>query len=244
MEVCVDSIQSAINAEKGGASRLELCSALSEGGLTPTPGLLKAVKEAVSIPVFCMLRARGGNDFVYSAAEIEVMKTDALLLRAVGGADGFVFGALTPQGGIDIKACQDILQVTAPLPVTFHRAIDVCHDPLGAMHIIAELGFKRILTSGQQDSAERGIELIKNMVSKGRDQISIMIGAGVNKNNVAHILKETGAKEYHGSARIFLSDAVASNRPKMGPGDSAAIAVTDAELVSQIVKEAKCVLQD
>lgn len=238
----MDSIQSAVNAEKGGASRLELCSALGEGGLTPTPGLLKAVTEAVRIPVFCMLRVRGGNDFVYSTAEIEAMKTDALMLRAVGRVDGFVFGALTLQGGIDIKACQDILQVTAPLPVTFHRAIDVCQDALSAVPIIAELGFKRILTSGQQDRADLGIELIKKMVLKGKDRVSIMIGAGVNKDNVAHILKETGAKEYHGSARISSFNAdIASKKPKMGPGDLP-VSVTDSKLVSQIVEKANSVL--
>lgn len=215
----MDSLQSAINAAKGGATRLELCSALNEGGLTPTPGLLKAVTAAVNIPVFCMLRVRGGNDFVYSSEELEAMKTDALLLRSMGTVNGFVFGALDEHGNVDIRACQDILQVTAPLPVTFHRAIDVCQDPLGAVQILVKLGFKRILTSGQKESALEGIPMIRMMVEKAQDQISIMVGAGIKKDNVAHILRATGAKEYHGSARVPSQQSNDSNRPKMGAAD-------------------------
>ncbi|KAE8748602.1 hypothetical protein FOCC_FOCC004614 [Frankliniella occidentalis] len=240
MEVCVDSVESAVNAVRGGAARLELCCCLSEGGLTPTPGLLKAVTSVVNkaVPVFCMLRIRGGNDFLYSPAEVEAMKMDALLLRAIGKVDGFVFGALTSNGDIDVNACQAILQVTAPLPVTFHRAIDVCRDPLLAVSLAAELGFKRILTSGQQESALKGVALIKKMVEKAEGQISIMVGAGVTKDNVASILQQTGAREYHGSARSHAQLTDDSTKLSMGKVSP----LTDSEQVTETIKAAERVL--
>ncbi|KAK3921193.1 Copper homeostasis protein cutC-like protein [Frankliniella fusca] len=240
MEVCVDSVESAVNAVEGGAARLELCSSLSEGGLTPTPGLLRAVSTAINeaVPIFCMLRVRGGNDFVYSKEEVEAMKFDAIVLKDSGKVDGFVFGALTPSGDLDVDACHTILQVTNPLPVTFHRAIDVCRDPLLAVSIAADLGFKRILTSGQEESALKGVNLIKKMVEEADGQISIMVGAGVTKDNIAFILEQTGAKEYHGSARSSVKPTVDSNKLCMGKISP----VTDPEQVAQTIRAAEKVL--
>lgn len=149
MEICVDKIASAVSAADGGATRLELCSALSEGGLTPSIGVLKKIKQLVHIPVFCMVRCRPGN-FTYSADEIEAMQEEAKML-VENGADGIVFGALTKEGNVDIQACRNLIEaVPDDKPMTFHRAFDWTPNAMQALDDIASLKrFSRILTSGQ-----------------------------------------------------------------------------------------------
>jgi copper homeostasis protein len=149
MEICVDKIACAVTAADGGATRLELCSALSEGGLTPSIGVLKKIKQLVHIPVFCMVRCRPGN-FTYSPDEIEAMREEAKLLIE-NGADGIVFGALTKDGNVDVQACNSLIEVVPEdKPMTFHRAFDWASDLPEALKDIAELKrFSRILTSGQ-----------------------------------------------------------------------------------------------
>ncbi|XP_054060468.1 copper homeostasis protein cutC homolog isoform X4 [Rissa tridactyla] len=165
MEVCVDSVESAVNAERGGAGRIELCAGLVEGGTTPSMGLLQVVKQCVRIPVFVMIRPRGG-DFLYSDREVEVMKADIRLAK-LHGADGLVFGALTEDGRIDTELCTALLAVCRPLPVTFHRAFDMVHDPLVALETLISLGFERVLTSGCDSSALEGLSLIKRLAEQG-----------------------------------------------------------------------------
>ena len=154
MEVCVDSLESAIEAANGGAMRLELCSSLTCGGLTPSVGLLEAVKSRIKAPVFVMLRPRGG-DFIYSKCELEIMKSDAQLLRD-RGADGFVFGALLEDGRIDSRSCEELATICKPLPMTFHRAIDASKHPIENIPTLISIGFNRILTSGGKASALDG----------------------------------------------------------------------------------------
>ncbi|KAE8590710.1 hypothetical protein XENTR_v10018167 [Xenopus tropicalis] len=166
MEVCVDSVESAINAERGGAGRIELCASLLEGGITPSVGLLQVVKQYLQIPIFVMIRPRGG-DFLYSDREVEVMKADIRLAK-IHGADGLVFGALTEDGRIDAELCMELLAVSRPLPVTFHRAFDMVYDPLLAMETLISLGFERVLTSGCDTSALEGLPLIKRLVEQVR----------------------------------------------------------------------------
>lgn len=165
MEVCVDSVESAVNAERGGAGRIELCSGLLEGGTTPSMGLLQIVKQSVQIPVFVMIRPRGG-DFLYSDREIEVMKADIQLAKLYG-ADGLVFGALTEDGQIDKELCMSLIALCRPLPVTFHRAFDMVHDPMAALETLLTLGFERVLTSGCDSSALEGLPLIKRLIDEG-----------------------------------------------------------------------------
>ena len=136
MEICIDSLESAKNAIEGGATRLEICSALSEGGLTPTPSFLQKIKSFSSIPIYAMLRIRSGN-FVYTKEEMEVMLQDLKILKDYG-ADGFVFGALTPDNEIDVESCKDILSAAESLPVTFHRAFDEVNDPLKSLKILID----------------------------------------------------------------------------------------------------------
>uniref|UniRef100_A0A9L0SC05 Copper homeostasis protein cutC homolog n=1 Tax=Equus caballus TaxID=9796 RepID=A0A9L0SC05_HORSE len=175
MEVCVDSVESAVNAERGGAGRIELCSGLLEGGTTPSMGVLQVVKQCVQIPVFVMIRPRGG-DFLYSDREVEVMKADIRLAKLYG-ADGLVFGALTEDGHIDKELCMSLVAICRPLPVTFHRAFDMVRDPVAALETLLTLGFERVLTSGCDSSALEGLPLIKRLIDQL--QVLLVVGCGM-----------------------------------------------------------------
>ncbi|XP_054060465.1 copper homeostasis protein cutC homolog isoform X1 [Rissa tridactyla] len=199
MEVCVDSVESAVNAERGGAGRIELCAGLVEGGTTPSMGLLQVVKQCVRIPVFVMIRPRGG-DFLYSDREVEVMKADIRLAK-LHGADGLVFGALTEDGRIDTELCTALLAVCRPLPVTFHRAFDMVHDPLVALETLISLGFERVLTSGCDSSALEGLSLIKRLAEQAKGRIVVVPGGGITERNLQRILEGSTASEFHCSAR-------------------------------------------
>lgn len=234
LEVCVDNYASAVAAIEGGANRLELCSSLTDGGLTPTPGFLKQVKKINSgeIKIFCMLRCRN-SDFVYSDEELHTMVEDALILKQ-HGADGFVFGALLKNGEIDLKKCREIIKTCYPLPVTFHRAFDLCKNPLVKLETVIDLGFHRILTSGQEKTAEDGIEIIKKIIKRAKNRIVIMPGAGVSKSNIKLLIEETEAKEYHGSFKMtdIEQDSSSSNvRQNLGT-----LTLTDSNHVAEIVQ--------
>ncbi len=203
MEVCVDNIQSAINAHAGGAARIELCSSLNDGGLTPSLGFFKTVKQLVTIPIYVMLRPRRGMDFVYSEAEIQSMKYDASEF-VNAGAIGFTFGILNEDGTVNTKACEEILEIVRPRHCTFHRAFDCLPRPFDSLNEIIELGFERILTSGQRKSAEEGCKFIEKLVQKADNRIAIVPAAGVNERNVVQIMKETGATQAHGSFRTVV----------------------------------------
>ncbi|XP_069467624.1 copper homeostasis protein cutC homolog isoform X1 [Ambystoma mexicanum] len=199
MEVCVDSVESAVNAERGGAGRIELCSNLLEGGTTPSFAVLQVVKQYVQIPVFVMIRPRGG-DFLYSDREVEVMKLEIRLAK-IHGADGLVFGALTEDGRVDAELCMELLAASRPLPVTFHRAFDMVHDPLVALETLISLGFERCLTSGCDSSALEGLPLIKRLVEQAKGRIVVMPGGGITERNLQRILEGSGVQEFHCSAR-------------------------------------------
>ncbi|XP_069574029.1 copper homeostasis protein cutC homolog [Brachyistius frenatus] len=206
MEVCVDSVESAVNAQRGGAGRLELCSALLEGGLTPSLGLLQVVKQHVKIPVYVMLRPRGG-DFLYSDQEVEVMKKDIELMKSQG-ADGLVLGAVTENGRVDRAVCMELLTAARPLPVTFHRAFDMVHDPSDVLEDLVSLGFQRVLTSGCDSSALEGLPLIKRLIDQAKGRIIIMPGGGITERNLQRILEGSGAQEFHCSARSSRDSAM------------------------------------
>ncbi|XP_072387433.1 copper homeostasis protein cutC homolog [Diabrotica undecimpunctata] len=242
LEVCVDSLESALAALQGGADRLELCSSLADGGLTPTPGLLIQVQNLNSrnVPVYCLLRCRPGN-FIYTPDEIEIMKEDAKILRR-NGADGFVFGILMENGDVNMKLCREIIKYCHPLPLTFHRAFDFCRRPTIEVEVIIDLGFQRILTSGKQRTAQMGVKLIKKLMEQVGSRIIIMPGGGINKDNVNFILENTGATEIHGSFSSPKepetqrpeedSEAVIGNR-------DAPIMVTNENAVTEIVNMLK-----
>ncbi|KOC63686.1 Copper homeostasis protein cutC like protein [Habropoda laboriosa] len=234
MEICIDSVESARNAIEGGANRLEVCSALSEGGLTPSFGFLKKIKRLSTVPIYAMLRARSGN-FVYTIDEMEIMLEDLKIFKNLG-VDGFVFGALTSENQIHVEFCKEVLSVALPLPVTFHRAFDEVDDPLESLKILIDLGFVRVLTSGQKDTAEDGLELIKELVREADGRITVMPGSGITKENILKIKSASGAKEFHASAKKKMATTDGGNRVKIGTSRETCITMTDKKLVEEMVE--------
>ena len=218
LEVCVDSVQSAVNAASGGASRLELCSNLTEGGTTPSLGMLKTVKKAVSIPVYAMVRPRGG-DFLYSDTELQVMKEDIRLLKE-NGVDGIVFGVLTANGDIDLEKTKELLQLSRPLPVTFHRAFDMARDLDSSLDVLVDLGIERVLTSGGDSTALEGLPVLERLVRRGGNKILVVPGGGITERNLDRILMGCGATEFHCSARCSVASAMDFRRTNVGMGAS------------------------
>ncbi|KAK0049470.1 copper homeostasis protein cutC isoform X1 [Biomphalaria pfeifferi] len=238
MEVCVDSVQSAINAQAGGASRVELCANLMEGGTTPSIGLLKVIKSQITIPVFVMIRSRGG-DFCYNDLEMEVMKEDLLALKRAG-ADGFVFGVLTQDGEVNAAACQSLLDIARPCPVTFHRAIDMARDIYFSLTTVINLGFDRILSSGGYNSALEGCNVLQAMVQQTQGVKTIVVpGGGIKIDNLEQILLKSQAKEFHGSARRVIDSVMTFRKCNLTMGSQPDIEfitkVTSTEDVSKMV---------
>ncbi|XP_066253408.1 copper homeostasis protein cutC homolog [Euwallacea similis] len=245
LEVCVDNLESAVAALNGGADRLELCTSLIEGGLTPTPGLLTQIQNMNprKVPVYCMLRCRPGN-FIYKIEEVEIMKEDAKILRR-SGADGFVFGALANNGDVDMKTCREIIKACYPLPVTFHRAFDFVRRPTIEVEVIIDLGFERILTSGKQQTAQVGVKLIKKLIEQAGSRIILMPGGGVNKDNIKFILDNTEAKEIHGSFKKLKDEPKNENQENEEiinlAEENVPVYVTDEDAVAEIVNMLKTV---
>lgn len=238
----MDSVESAVNAEKGGAARVELCSNLMEGGTTPSVGTLRMVKRTVDIPVFIMIHPRGG-DFLYSDFEFQVMMEDARVLKE-NGADGFVFGILTANGEIDAKRLRTLIDLVRPLPVTFHRAFDMVQDPWLSLGVLVELGVERVLTSGHDSSALEGLPMLEKLVKGARGRIVVVPGGGINERNVRRILEGSGAVEFHCSARKARASAMeycntgVSMGAKFGPPEFS-IQVAHEERVHKLVTSAE-----
>ncbi|CAG9793291.1 unnamed protein product [Diatraea saccharalis] len=263
LEVCVDSLESALNAIHGGADELEICSSLTEGGLTPSAGLVKEISSVVNkigtgstiykgCPTHCacqgllkqpklnvMIRCRTGSDFCYTDQEMDTMLADVVILKQMN-VDRFVFGALTNIQNIDEVKCADIITKANKIPVTFHRAFDVSRDPIVSINKVIQLGFDRILTSGQRDFADNdeAIVLIRNLQNSFGDQIDIMPGAGVNCGN-ARLFIDLGCKIVHSSCKGTRILPKMNNHLNMGTGDSEHLYITDVN----IVKKMKEILQ-
>jgi copper homeostasis protein len=195
LEMCIDSVESAIGSQSGGADRVELCDNLLEGGTTPSAGTIALTRRHIDIALNVIIRPRGG-DFCYSDVEFEVMKHDIETAKRLG-ANGVVIGLLRPDGAVDVERTCMLVQMARPLSVTFHRAFDVCRDPFQALDDLMQLGIDRVLTSGQEPSVMEGIDLIAELVRRAGDRIIIMPGAGVTERNVAKVVAITGAKEVH-----------------------------------------------
>ncbi len=195
IEVCVNSAISAIEAQKGGAGRVELCENMHEGGTTPSAGMIGFARNHLTISLFVMIRPRGG-DFLYSDAEFAIMKEDIHAARELG-ADGVVFGILKPDGMIDVERMGQLVQIARPMGITCHRAFDMTSDPFNAMEDLISLGIDRILTSGQQKTASEGATLIRELINRAQNRIIIMPGSGVKEHNIIEVIRNTGAKEVH-----------------------------------------------
>lgn len=200
LEICASSYQSAINAQNAGAHRIELCSELAVGGITPSYGLIKKVIENLSIPVHVLIRPRSGN-FTYSEEEFAIMKTDIQLCKDLG-CNGIVSGVLNPDNTIDIDRTKELIEFAKPLEFTFHRAFDWVENSFEALEQLIAIGATRVLTSGKKQTALEGMKLLKLLKERAKNKIIILPGGGINKKN-AFLFKNKGFKEIHCSASVI-----------------------------------------
>ena len=236
LECCVGSPVSAVNAELGGAGRVELCAALELGGGTPSRGSIKLAREKIDIPLFVLVRPRGGG-FQYTPVELKVMKEDIATARELG-VDGIVLGTLREDGGIDPEATAGLIEAAAGASITFHRAFDSTPDPLAALETLCELGVDRILTSGRASRAEDGTELLGRLQQAAAGRIGILPGGGINHENCRQIIELSGAGEIHVGSAVCSSGS-SPEAAGLGPGGSEAPASpgeTDPEAVRRLLE--------
>jgi copper homeostasis protein len=201
-ELCAETIDACLVARDGGAHRIELCSGLSEGGMTPSHGLIREAVERSGLPVHVLVRPRGGN-FVYSAAEVDVMRRDILHVKELGAA-GVVLGILKPDGRVDVEATKALVQLARPMEVTFHRAFDATPSLTEALEDVVATGADRILTSGGQRNVVAGASALAELVQLAGDRVAIAVGGGLRLQNAASLARATRARHFHGSLRRRL----------------------------------------
>ena len=206
LEIAANSVGSALAAQAGGADRIELCENLGEGGTTPSYGTLALVRERLRIPVYVLVRPRGG-DFRYDTVELEVMKRDIDTCARLG-CDGVVIGALDADGDVDATTCRELITAAGNMSVTFHRAFDAACNQAQALEDIIALGCHRVLTSGAAPSALEGVDTIAAHVRQAGERIGILVGAGVTAANLPTLVARSGAREFHGSARALRASAM------------------------------------
>lgn len=247
LEICCGDIASVIAAKEGGANRIELCSGLSEGGLTPSLGLIRAAVQSGIEKINVLIRPRPG-DFLYSETELALMEND--IRNAISaGANGIVLGVLTPDGGIDMEANARLIKVAREtaaelgienLNITFHRAFDVSRDPVKSLEDIIALGADSLLSSGAAPSAMKGILLLKKLVALAKGRILIMAGAGINPSNAGDIIAATGVEAIHATARKPIPSRMRFRRPPVSMGvpgsDEYAPLSTSPDVVSRLLK--------
>jgi copper homeostasis protein len=242
LEICANSVQSCVEAQKGGAYRVELCAGIPEGGTTPSYGDIAMARELMKeTKLNVIIRPRGG-DFLYTELEHKTMLKDIEICRKLR-VDGVVIGCLTAEGDIDMPRCKELVEAAGEMNVTFHRAFDMCRDPFESLEKIVSLGCEIILTSGQQPKAEQGISLIKKLVEQAAGRIVIMPGSGVNAGNIAKIAKETGAVQFHLSARKSYESNMKYRNPDLKMGGTNVVIneygqdITCSETVKETIKQ-------
>jgi copper homeostasis protein len=216
IEVCVDSVASACAAERGGAGRIELCSDLLEGGVTPSTGLIELVREKIEIGLHVMIRPRGG-DFCYDEEEFEVMQRDVVNAKQLG-ADGIVFGILNLEGHVEMERTRQLVELAVPMSATFHRAFDMSADLFRALEDVCAAGADRILTSGGQQASVLGRDVIARLVAAAGEKVIIMPGSGVNEQNAAGLIQETGVREIHVGLRSSVPSPMRHQNPQVSMG--------------------------
>ena len=240
LEVCANSVTSALAAQEGGAVRVELCENLKEGGTTPSHGQILMARSLLHIKLYVLIRPRGG-DFLYSDLEYQIMMAD-IRYCIEAGCDGVVIGMLNPDGSIDTERCLEMARLARQwgLGVTFHRAFDMCANQDKALEEIIEMGCERILTSGGKSTAMEGATVINHLVQKARGRISIMPGSGVSEANVADLVHFTGVTEVHSSARISIQSKMQYKNDHIlmsnEPGDEYSIDLTSVDRVRKLVE--------
>jgi len=238
VEACVDSVESALAAGRGGAHRLELCANLIEGGTTPSAGTLAVCRARLEIPIFVLIRPRGG-DFLYSAAELAVMLEDIRRVKQAG-AQGVVIGVLRADGEIDADRTGELIAAARPMHVTFHRAFDVSRDAARALEALVALGVERVLTSGRAATAPEGAETIARLVRQAAGRIGVLPGGGVTPDNVAALVRATGVTEVHLTGAGAHQSGMTFRAPAVTLGNAAPRSeyewnLTDAEQIRRVV---------
>lgn len=238
VEICVDSVQSAVAAQAGGAQRVELCDNLMEGGTTPSFGSIEVARKLLDIKLHIIIRPRGG-DFLYSDTEYEIMKRDIEAAKGLG-VDGVVIGLLDREGNIDVTRTAELVERSRPMTVTFHRAFDVCVDPFKAIDQLAEIGVDRILTSGQEVTAVEGLDMLAECVKYAAGRISIMACGNLNERNIAKVIGTTGVSEVHFTAFGEVASEMRHRNERVFMGGTLrppeySRSVTDAETVRKTI---------
>ncbi|GGC42319.1 copper homeostasis protein CutC [Parapedobacter defluvii] len=220
LEICANSVTSALAAQDGGAHRVEFCQNLEMGGTTPSPGQIRLARQQLTIGMHVLIRPRAG-DFLYSDTEFEEMKADVLFCKEVG-CDGVVIGLLHADGRIDKERTTELAAMAHPMYVTFHRAFDVCREPFEALESIIACGCRRLLTSGMRNTAQEGAQLIKQLVERAGGRIEIMPGSGINADNIMVMVHTTGATSFHASAKVVRHSGMSYvNEAVSGMGNEA-----------------------
>ncbi|MCT8774729.1 copper homeostasis protein CutC [Glaesserella parasuis] len=236
VEICVDNLESVITANQFPIDRIELCSALAVGGLTPNLGFIQQTQQISTIPLALMIRPRAG-DFLYSEDEIQIMLNDIATAKQLG-IQAVVFGALSANGEIDLATTELLVKASQGMEITFHRAFDFCKDPITALEQLIDLGCHRILTSGQAATAFDGIPVIQQLVKQANGRIQVMAGCGVNADNVKQIIEQTKVPEIHFSAkgqRQSLMDSISSARMGTSSQDNV-LDIADSQKIKGILK--------
>jgi copper homeostasis protein len=238
LEICVDTLESAINAQEAGADRIELCAGLPEGGTTPSYGMIASVRNNLNIGVNVIIRPRVG-DFLYNDLEYDIMRRDIDICGELE-VDGIVLGLLHPGGAIDLERTTRLIELADPIPVTFHRAFDMCSDPVKGLEDIIAAGAKRVLTSGMKDKAQDGAEMIGKLVKQAGERIIVMPGSGINSSNISMIAKASGACEFHLTGRKDIESEMIFRRQGISMGGSTDIhefsrKIADPELIKNII---------
>lgn len=213
LEIACNSAMSAVAAQQGGANRVELFENLEQGGTTPSSGSIAVARDYLQIPLFVLIRPRPG-DFHYGALETELMLRDIAHCRQLG-CDGVVIGALTAGAEIDTPLCRELISAAGPMDITFHRAFDAAHDLPSALEQIADLGIKRILSSGGQASAVEGSAMLANLSEQADARLALMAGAGLNAQNIADVALKTGCLQLHASAKGWQRSAMRYQNPAL-----------------------------
>lgn len=246
LEGCVDSVESAVEAEKGGANRIELCSNLIIGGTTPSINLFHVVREKIDIKINVLIRPRFG-DFCYTDNEYEIIKRDIEMFRKAG-ADGVVIGILTPEGTLDIDRMKGIMDIAKGMHVTLHRAFDMCKNPLESLEQAKKLGINTVLTSGQKNSCYEGRKLIKELVERSNGKIDILVGGGVKADIIGDMVMETGASSFHMSGKAVVDSLMEYRNPDVSMGLNSlseyTIWQTSSEKIARVKNELEAIINN